>query len=88
MTLGKSPLSTYREYIGTSRIQEINTVGMEDIALVNAILEDFSTLIEIEREIMESTAACGDDGTNDMINRFMQFKEKNTWMLRAFSGKK
>ena len=87
LTLGKSPLSTYREYIGTSRIQEINTIGMEDIALVNAVLEDFSTLIEIEREIMENTSASGDDGTNDMINRFMQFKEKNTWMLRAFCGK-
>jgi starvation-inducible DNA-binding protein len=36
---------------------------------------------------MESTSEGGDDGTNDMINRFMQFKEKNTWMLRAFCGK-
>ncbi|MBC8052310.1 MAG: DNA starvation/stationary phase protection protein [Sphingobacteriaceae bacterium] len=88
LTLGKSPLSTYKEYIATSRIQEINTIGMEDIALVNAVLEDFATLIEIEREIMESTSEYGDDGTNDMINRFMQFKEKNTWMLRAFCGKK
>jgi starvation-inducible DNA-binding protein len=87
LTLGKSPLSTYQEYINSSRIKEIDTVGKEDIALVNAILEDFSALIEIEREIMESTAEAGDDGTNDMINRFMQFKEKNTWMLRAFCGK-
>ena len=61
---------------------------MEDVALVNAVLEDFATLIEIEREIMETTSECGDDGTNDMINRFMQFKEKNTWMLRAFCGMK
>jgi starvation-inducible DNA-binding protein len=87
LTLGKSPLSTYQEYINTSRIKEINTIGMEDMALVNAVLEDFATLIEIEREIMETTAEHGDDGTNDMINRFMQFKEKNTWMLRAFCGK-
>ena len=87
LTLGKAPLSTYQEYIEHSQIKEINTVGMEDIDLVAAILHDFSTLIEIEREIMESTAANGDDGTNDMINKFMQFKEKNTWMLRAFCGK-
>jgi starvation-inducible DNA-binding protein len=87
LTLGKPPLSTYKEYINTSRIKEINTIGMEDIALVDAILKDFSTLIEIEREIMESTSEAGDDGTNDMINRFMQFKEKNTWMLRAFCGR-
>lgn len=88
LTLGKSPLSTYKEYIEVARIKEINTIGKEDIVLVKAILDDFSTLIEFEREIMESTAEAGDDGTNDMINRFMQFKEKNTWMLRAFCDKK
>ncbi len=87
LTLGKSPLSTYREYIQTSQIKEVETAGMEDIAMVSAILDDFSTLIEIEREIMESTSQSSDDGTNDMINKFMQFKEKNTWMLRAFCGK-
>jgi len=42
----------------------------------------------MERDIMEAADKAGDDGTNDMVNRFMQFKEKNTWMLRAFSGKK
>lgn len=88
LTLGKSPLSTYKDYINISKIQEIKTEGVEDIALVEAILNDFSTLIEMEREIMESTSESGDDGTNDMINRFMQYKEKNTWMLRAFAGKK
>lgn len=87
LTLGKSPLSTYQEYINVSRIKEIETISKDDMTLVNAILEDFSTLIELEREIMESTSEGGDDGTNDMINRFMQFKEKNTWMLRAFCGK-
>ena len=87
LTLGKSPLSTYREYIDTAKIKEINTVGVEDVQLVGAILDDFTALIEIEREIMDSTAESGDDGTNDMINKFMQFKEKNTWMLRAFCGK-
>lgn len=85
LTLGKPPLSTYQDYINESKIKEVNTIGMEDIAMVKAILEDFTALIEIEREIMESTDASGDDGTNDMINKFMQFKEKNTWMLHAFS---
>jgi starvation-inducible DNA-binding protein len=34
--------------------------------------------------LLDITDKAGDDGTNDMINRFMQFKEKNTWMLRSF----
>jgi len=84
LTLGKPPLSTYQDYINEARIEEIDTIGMEDIAMVKAILDDFTALIELEREIMESTDESGDDGTNDMINKFMQFKEKNTWMLRSF----
>ncbi|WP_207426410.1 Dps family protein [Pedobacter sp. SYSU D00535] len=86
LTLGKAPLSTYQDYLQTSTIHEIRTEGVEDVELVKAILDDFSALIEIEREIMETTAESGDDGTNDMINKFMQFKEKNTWMLRAYCG--
>ena len=87
LTLGKAPLSTYQEYLSVSQIKEISTEGVEDVQLVSSILDDFSTLIEIEREIMELTAESRDDGTNDMINKFIQFKEKNTWMLRAFCSK-
>jgi starvation-inducible DNA-binding protein len=87
LTLGKAPLSTYEDYLAVSKIKEIDTEGMRDEDLVLAILSDFHILIEHEREIMEITDESGDDGTNDMINKFMQFKEKNTWMLRAFCGK-
>jgi starvation-inducible DNA-binding protein len=78
LTLGKAPLSTYKEYIDISQIKEIKTEGVEDVALVSAILDDFEALIKMEREIMEITDKNGDDGTNDMINKFM---------LRAFMGK-
>ena len=87
LTLGKAPLSTYSQYLSVSKIQETPTENVEDVELVTAILEDFATLIEAEREIMKITEDSGDDGTNDMINKFMQFKEKNTWMLRAFCNK-
>ncbi|WP_345106271.1 hypothetical protein [Mucilaginibacter panaciglaebae] len=30
----------------------------------------------MERQLLVITEKAGDDGTNDMINRFMQFKEK------------
>jgi starvation-inducible DNA-binding protein len=84
LTLGKPPYSTFDDYIKTSTIKEINTIGMKDTAMVKAIITDMAALIEMEREILEVTANAGDDGTNDMVNRFMQFKEKNTWMLRSF----
>lgn len=88
LTLGKPPHSRFADYINESEIKEINTIGMKDLDMVDAVLDDFSKLISLERELLTATEEAGDDGTNDMVNRFMQFKEKNTWMLRSFAGKK
>jgi starvation-inducible DNA-binding protein len=84
LTLGKPPVSTFAEYINTATLKEVNTIGMKDTDMVKAIIDDMAQLIKMERELLEITDGAGDDGTNDMINRFMQFKEKNTWMLRSF----
>lgn len=88
LTLGKSPHSRFADYIKESSIKEVDTIGMKDMDMVEAILDDMAKLIEMERALLEATDEAGDDGSNDMVNRFMQFKEKNTWMLRSFTGKK
>lgn len=88
LTLGKPPHSRFADYISESQIQEIDTIGMRDLDMVEAILDDFNKLISLERDLLIATEEASDDGTNDMVNRFMQFKEKNTWMLRSFAGKK
>lgn len=88
LTLGKAPHSRFEVYIRESAIKEINTVGLSDMAMVEAIIEDMHKLIELERELLATTADASDYGSNDMVNRFMQFKEKTTWMLRSFAGMK
>ena len=88
LTLGKPPHSRFADYIKESTIKEIDTIGMNDMAMVDEILADMAKLIEIERDLLEASDEAGDDGTNDMVNRFMQFKEKTNWMLRSFAGKK
>lgn len=88
LTLGKSPISRFEDYIKQSSIKETNTIGMTDMAMVDAILDDMAKLIEMERNLLEATEKASDDGSNDMVNRFMQFKEKTAWMLRSFLGKK
>lgn len=89
LTLGKSPYSTFANYIEVSKIKEINTEGLPANKLVDAILSDYSTLIELEREIIETaTEVANDEGTADMIIGFMKFKEKTSWMLRAYNGNK
>lgn len=88
LTLGKPPHSRFADYIAESKIQEINTIGMKDMDMIDAILDDMSQLIQLERDLLEATEMASDEGTNDMVNRFMQYKEKNTWMLRSFADKK
>lgn len=87
LTLGKSPLSKYTDYLETAEIKEIDTIGMKDADLVKAIVADLEILIGLERDLLEITDEAGDEGSNDMINAFMQFNEKQNWMLRAFLNK-
>lgn len=88
LTLGKPPHSRFSDYIKESAIKEIDTIGLADTAMVEAVLDDMTKLIELERDLLEATDKAGDDGSNDMVNRFMQFKEKTIWMLKSFLGKK
>nr|MBC7611550.1 DNA starvation/stationary phase protection protein [Pseudopedobacter sp.] len=88
LTLGKSPFSTYADYIKVSEIKEIKTDGLSADKMVTAILGDFQKLIEMEREVIENaTDNAGDEGTADMIIGFLKFKEKTSWMFRAWEGK-
>ncbi|WP_462265834.1 Dps family protein [Mucilaginibacter sp.] len=84
LTLGKAPFSTFNDYIQTSIIKEVNTIGMNENDMVKALLDDMNQLIILEQGILKITEDADDDGTNDMVNRFMQFQQKNVWMLRAF----
>jgi starvation-inducible DNA-binding protein len=88
LTLGKSPLSRYQDYLATSEIKEIDTIGMSDTDLVKAVVEDLELLIALQRDLLEITDEANDEGSNDMVNAFMQFNEKQNWMLRAFLNKK
>ncbi|MBC7653145.1 MAG: DNA starvation/stationary phase protection protein [Oligoflexus sp.] len=89
LTLGKSPVSTFKEYIEIADLKEIKTEGLSEVEMVEAILEDFKKLIEIEREVIANASEnANDEGTADMVIAFLRFKEKTSWMFRAWSGKK
>jgi len=88
LTLGKSPLSRYQDYLETAEIKEIDTIGMADVDLVKAVVDDLEVLIGLQRDLLEITEEAKDEGSNDMVNAFMQFNEKQNWMLRAFLNKR
>lgn len=87
LTLGKDPESRYSVFNKQSEIDEINTVGMKDTDMVKAIVENLSVLIGLERDLLTITSEANDEGSNDMVNAFMQFNEKQNWMLRSFVKK-
>jgi starvation-inducible DNA-binding protein len=84
LTLGKPPYSTLQKYLDVSKIQQVETIGMKDTDMVKTVVNNMDTLIARQRELMKTSEEAGDDGTNDMINRLMQFLEKENWMLRSF----
>ena len=53
LTLGKPPYSTFNEYIKTSEIKEINTIGLKDTDMVKALIDDMAKLIGMERQLLD-----------------------------------
>lgn len=84
LTLGKPPYSTLQKYIDESDIKQIDTIGMKDTDMVKNVVSDMDKLIAKQREILKTTESAGDDGTNDLVNKLMQFLEKENWMMRSF----
>lgn len=87
LTLGKDPESRFTVFARQAEIAEIETIGMKDTDMVKAIIGNLSILIAQERDLLTLTSEADDEGSNDMINAFMQFNEKQNWMLRSFVNK-
>ena len=84
LTLGKSPYSQFADYLKVSELQEVNTIGMNDMDMVKELLKDLEARISMQRILLEITSEASDEGTNDLVNTQMQFNEKQHWMLQAF----
>lgn len=84
LTLGKPPYSTLQKYIEVSEIKQVETIGMKANDMVKTVVDNLDKLIAKERELMDTSEKAGDDGTNDLINKHMQFLEKANWMFRSF----
>lgn len=87
LTLGKDPESRFTVFAQQAEIAEMDTIGMKDTDMVKAIIGNLSILIAQERDLLTLTSEADDEGSNDMINAFMQFNEKQNWMLRSFVNK-
>ncbi len=84
LTLRANPISTYKAYLATSNIQEIER-PLIDHEMVSAILEDHTILLKQLKKLTQAAEAASDDGTLDLTGTYIADLEKVSWMLNAWN---
>jgi starvation-inducible DNA-binding protein len=85
LTLGHTPLHTYEDYLRISTIKSHKNVN-DGTKSVEAIIQNYATIIKKERETLPFASNAGDEGTADMLAGFIKSQEKTVWMLSAWLG--
>jgi len=83
LTLGGIPLHTFDDYTENSRV----TVGKNvsnDTDSVNLIVNSLTSLLKIERELLELSDDANDEGTNSLMSDFITEQEKTIWMMQSW----
>jgi starvation-inducible DNA-binding protein len=83
VTLGFTPYHTYSDFLEKSQIKEMQNISDGDHA-VKAILDGYSILLPIERELLDLSAEYNDEGTNALMSDYIREQEKTVWMYSAF----
>lgn len=85
LTLGGTPLHTFEDYLKVSKISVVKNES-DGMKLVEKTLENISTLLQLERELLEVADQADDEGTNALISDFISEQEKTVWMLNSLLG--
>jgi starvation-inducible DNA-binding protein len=83
---GKTPLSTFKDYLAISRIKETGT-NLPSNEMAQEVLNDFKILLELMFAVVDVTTEQNDSGTEEMVKVFIHNIEKHHWMLSSFLGK-
>ena len=81
---GQTPLSTMKDCLEISDIQETGT-DLKAMDMVKEILNDYQTLVEFMYNAIDIAIENGDMGTEDMVKGFVYETEKNHWMMTSFA---
>lgn len=87
--LGGEPYSTLGEFVEHSVIKEnADDRNLTDDEMVDAVVKDLRTLIELYEEGIELTDQVGDFPSNDILIGLKMKAEKMIWMFNAYLGKR
>lgn len=82
LTLGHTPVHSYSAYLNVSTIKEAINVS-EGKSAVEKVLESFSVLLGIERQILQLAEEANDEGTGALMSDYIREQEKLVWMYSA-----
>lgn len=85
LTLGRSPLHTYEDFLKTSNVKSSKGIT-EGKACVSEVLNGFNLLLESQRAILADASDANDEGTASQISDYISAQEKHVWMYNAFLG--
>lgn len=85
LTLGHAPNHKYSDYMKTAKVKESKQVS-DGMKAVENILDAFSVLISLQRELLNLSADANDEGTNALMSDYIREQEKLVWMYSAFLG--
>ncbi|BCG58434.1 MULTISPECIES: Dps family protein [Paenibacillus] len=85
LSIKGTPAATLKEYLEIATIQE--ATGKEDTrAMVQSLIEDFTTVAEELTEGIELAEEGSDHPTADLFIKIRSDFEKHAWMLRSYLG--
>lgn len=85
LTLGGIPLHTFEDYQKQSKV----VVGKDvtnDEESVQLIVTSLSSLLVLERKLLNLSGDANDEGTNSLISDFVSEQEKTIWMMQSWLG--
>ncbi len=80
-----TPYSNYSDYLNVSTIKE-SPDNLKTDKMVDVILSDYETLINILNKAANVAADESDSATEDMLIGFIFSLEKTHWMISSFKG--
>jgi len=83
LTLEETPLHTFSDYLALSEIKIGKNISRDEEA-VSLIISSLSSILHIERNILDLSDKANDEGTNAMMSDFITEQEKTVWMLKSW----
>lgn len=83
LTLEGEPLHTFSDYLKTSQIKEEKGIT-NGIEAARIIVNNFSSIILNEREILKLAGDAEDEGTVALMSDYISQTEKTLWMLNSY----